>query len=262
MELQYWRDLWRYRELFLILAWRDVIVRYKQTVIGIAWAVIRPLMMMCVFTFVFGRVAQLDGEIGIPYALMVYTALLPWQLFSTCLNSIAGSLLTNENLISKVYFPRILVPASTVGVAVADFFMSCLVLALLMWWFDFVPSLQLLCVVPLTFLCVGLAFGPGLLFCSLNVKYRDFKIILPFITQVGLYLSPVGFSSTSVPEGWRAFFICNPMVGIIDGYRWAVLDSVPFPGLPLFITLLVTLVFLFLGISVFRRTEKTFADVI
>lgn len=262
MERQYWGDLWRYRELFLIFAWRDIVVRYKQTVIGIAWAVIRPLLMMCVFTFVFGRVAQLKGENDIPYALMVYTALLPWQLFSSSLNSIAGSLLMHGNLISKVYFPRILVPAATVGVAVADFFMSCLVLTLLMWWFDFVPSVQIIYVIPLTLLCAGLAFGPGLLFCSLNVKYRDFKIILPFLTQVGLYLSPIGFSSTSVPSGWRGLFLCNPMVGIIDGYRWAVLDSVPFPGLALLITVIVTLVFLYLGISVFRKTEKTFADVI
>jgi lipopolysaccharide transport system permease protein len=261
-EAQYWKDIWRYRELFLIFTWRDVTVRYKQTLIGISWAIIRPLLMMLAFTFIFEKVAKLPSEGEIPYALMVYVALLPWQLFSTCLTASSSSLVINSNLISKIYFPRILVPASTIGVALVDFSMSCGVLSLLMWWYKFIPTFQIFLIIPLTLLCAALALGPGLLLCSLNVTYRDFKIILPFITQFGLYLSPVGFSSSAVPDKWYWLFMCNPIVGLIDGYRWAVLDSVKFPGLSLLMSFAFALIFIYLGLRVFRRTERTFSDII
>ena len=215
-ERQYWKDLWRYRELFLILTWRDVAVQYKQTVVGILWAVLRPLLTMAAFTFVFGKVAKLPSEGVAPYPLMVFVAMLPWQFFATAIAASANSLITNSNLVSKVYFPRIIVPTATIGVAVVDFAISFVLLGGMMVWYQYLPPMQVLAVIPLTLLAAVVALGPGLILCSLNVTYRDFRIIVPFITQFGLYISPVGFSSSIVPEKWKLLYECNPMVNNIS----------------------------------------------
>ena len=261
-ERQYWKDLWHYKELFLILTWRDVVVQYKQTVVGLLWAVLRPLLTMLAFTFVFGKVAKLPTEGEAPYALMVYAAMLPWQLFATAIGNASNALVSNANLVSKVYFPRLLVPAATVGVAAVDFLVSMAILAVLMVFFQYTPPVQVFAVIPLVLLTSVLALGPGLLLCSLNVTYRDFRYIMPFIIQFGLYVSPVGFSSSIVPEEWQVLFMCNPMVGVIDGFRWALLGTVDFPQQPLLVSVGFAIVFLIIGIRIFRKTEKTFADVI
>ncbi|MFV0421083.1 ABC transporter permease [Oleidesulfovibrio sp.] len=199
-------------------------MRYKQTAIGIAWTVLRPFFTMLAFTLVFGKIANLPSEGEIPYPLLVFAATLPWQLFSTAITSTSESLVGNSNLISKVYFPRLLVPASTVGVAIVDFIVSFCVLGVLMAWYNVFPTLQIVTVVPLALLAGILALGPGLILCSLNVTYRDFRYVIPFVTQIGLYISPVGFSSSIVPEKWRLLYECNPMVGVIDGFCWAIHD--------------------------------------
>lgn len=261
-EREYWKDLWRYRELFFILTWRDVAVQYKQTVVGVLWAVLRPFLTMLAFTLVFGKLAKLPSEGAAPYALMVFVAMLPWQLFATAIGTSANSLVANSNLVSKVYFPRVLVPASSVGVAVVDFVISFVLLGFVMIWYQYIPPLQFFAVIPLTLLAGMVALGPGLILCSLNVTYRDFRIIVPFITQFGLYVSPVGFSSSVVPKQWQLLFECNPMVGVIDGFRWAVLGTIDFPSRALLISCLCAGLFLWLGLCLFRKTERTFADVI
>ena len=262
-EKHYWRDLWRYRELFFVLAWRDVAVRYKQTVIGLAWALIQPLATMLVFTIIFGKVAKLPSEGAAPYALMVYAGLLPWQLFATSLTGASNSLIGNANLISKVYFPRLIVPTSAVVVAFVDFLVSFAILACLMIWYQFLPGWQIL-TLPFFILMAFLAsLGPGLWITALNVKYRDFRYIIPFIVQFGLYVSPVGFSSTVVPEQWRLLYSINPVVGVIDGFRWAILGGESNLYLPGFILSWGVIVFfLWLGIRQFRKMEKSFADLI
>ncbi|MBD2140390.1 ABC transporter permease [Anabaena sp. FACHB-1250] len=261
-EKQYWQDLWRYRELFYFLAWRDILVRYKQTAIGIAWALIRPFLTMVVFTVVFGQLAKLPSE-GAPYPILVFSAMLPWQFFSNSLSECSNSLITNSNLLSKVYFPRLVVPTSAVVVSFVDFMISGMILLALMAWYNFVPSWRIL-TLPL-FIAVAFAasMGAGLWLASLNVQYRDFRFIVPFIVQFGLYISPVGFSSSIVPEHWRFIYSLNPMVGVIDGFRWAILGGNSQLYLPGFI-LSMGLVFLLLvsGIWYFRKMERTFADVI
>jgi lipopolysaccharide transport system permease protein len=262
-EKHYWRDLWRYRELFIVLAWRDVAVRYKQTVIGLAWALIQPLLTMIVFTVIFGKIANLPAEGAAPYALMVYAGLLPWQLFSTSLTGASNSLIGNSNLISKVYFPRLIVPASSVVVAFVDFLISFAILACLMLWYMYAPGWQIL-TLPFFILMAFLAsLGPGLYITALNVKYRDFRYIIPFIVQFGLYVSPVGFSSTVIPEQWRLLYSLNPVVGVIDGFRWAILggqSNIYWPGFIL--SWAVIVFFLWLGVRQFRKMEKSFADMI
>lgn len=262
-DLQYWRDLWRYRELFLILAWRDVAVRYKQTVIGIAWAFIRPFMTMVVFTVVFGKIAKLPTEGTAPYAVMVFAGLLPWTLFASILNDASTSIVGSFSLISKVYFPRLIVPLSTVLVAVIDFLVSLVILAGLMLWYGVVPGWQILLLpvfVVLTLLC---SVGPALWAAAVLVKYRDFRFIVPFVTQIGLYISPVGFSGKIVPEQWSLLYSLNPMVGIIDGFRWCILggDS-PIGGPGFALSMGVIVVLLWWGIRSFRRSERAFADLI
>ena len=261
-ERQYWKDLWRYRELFLVLTLRDIAVQYKQTMVGILWAVLRPLLTMAAFTFVFAKVAKLPSEGEVPYPLMVFVAMLPWQLFATSIATIANSLVANSNLISKVYFPRIIVPAATVGVAITDFIISFVLLCGMMFWYQCAPSVHVMAIVPLTLLAALVALGPGLILCALNVTYRDFRIIVPFITQFGLYISPVGFSSGIIPAKWRLFYECNPMVGVIDGFRWSLLGSIDFPYQALSFSCIFALFFLLMGIKIFRATERTFADVI
>ena len=260
-ESQYWKDIWRYRELFYFLAWRDILVRYKQTVIGIAWALIRPLLTMIVFTVVFGNLAKLPSE-GAPYPILVFAAMLPWQFFANALSECSTSLISNANLISKVYFPRLIVPVSAVIVSFVDFLISGIILLALMTWYNFVPSWRIL-TLPL-FILIGFAaaMGGGLWLSALNVKYRDFRYIVPFIVQFGLYISPVGFSSSIVPAQWRWLYSLNPMVGVIDGFRWAILGGsrLYWPEFTLSVGL-VALLFTS-GIWYFRRMERSFADVI
>src|SRR5213592_2872958 len=231
-EKNYWADLWRYRELFLILAWRDVSVRYKQTIIGLAWAVIRPFLTMVVFTVIFGRIASLPSG-GAPYALMVFAAMLPWSLFSTALGEASNSLIGNERLISKVYFPRLIIPTATVVTAFVDFLISFVILLGLMVYYRFVPGWNIL-TLPLFILMALLAsLGPGLWITALNVKYRDFRYVIPFLVQFGLYVSPVGFSSSVIPAHWRFVYTLNPIVGVIDGFRWSILgvaNPIYWPG--------------------------------
>ena len=261
-EKQYWKDLWRYRELFYFLAWRDILVRYKQTVIGIAWALIRPFLTMIVFTVVFGNLAGLPSE-GAPYPILVFAAMLPWQFFANSLSESSNSLISNANLISKVYFPRLVVPTSAVVVSFVDFMISGIILLGLMAWFSFAPTWRILTLPVFVAIAFIASIGAGLWLCSLNVKYRDFRYIVPFIVQFGLYISPVGFSSGIVPEKWRLLYSINPMVGVIDGFRWAILggeSQIYLPGFALSMGL-VGVIFV-TGVRYFRRMERTFADVI
>lgn len=262
-ERQYWRDLWRYRELFYFLAWRDILVRYKQTIIGIAWALIRPFLTMVVFTVIFGKIAQLPSEGDAPYAILVFAAMLPWQFFSNSLAGCSNSLITNSNLISKVYFPRLIVPTSAVVVSFVDFMISGMILLGLMAWYDFIPSWRIITLPLFIAIAFIASMGTGLWLASLNVQYRDFRYIVPFIIQFGLYISPVGFSSNIVPEKWRLLYSLNPMVGVIDGFRWAILGSESNIYLTGFILSLGLVLVLFAsGIWYFRKMERTFADVI
>ena len=263
IEKNYWRDLWNYRELFQVLAWRDVSVRYKQTVIGVAWAVLRPVLSMMIFTFVFARLAKLPTEGKAPYALMVFVGMLPWIFFSTALGDASNSLVTNVNLISKVYFPRLIVPTATIMVGFVDLAIGFGILALMMLWYHFLPSLQIVLLPVFVFLASLATLGPSLWITALNVKYRDFRYVIPFILQLGIYVSPVGFSSRVVPAKWKLLYSLNPMVGVIDGFRWCILGSdspLYVPGFLL--SVLVIALFVWIGIVYFRRTERSFADII
>jgi lipopolysaccharide transport system permease protein len=262
-ERHYWLDLWTYRELFAILAWRDLAVRYKQTAIGVAWAVIRPILSMLIFTVLFSRVAKLPSVGQAPYSVMVFAGMLPWFLFSTILSDASISLVTNSNLISKVYFPRLIVPSATILVALADFAVTFALLLVMMAWYRFLPDWRLIFLPFFLLLAVLASLGPALYITALNVKYRDFRYIIPFILQFGLYVSPVGFSSTVVPEEWRLLYSVNPVVGVIDGFRWCLLRGESQFYLPGFLlSLAVVVVSLFLGIWYFRKTERTFADLL
>jgi lipopolysaccharide transport system permease protein len=263
IDRHYWRDLWRYRELFAILAWRDISVRYKQTVFGVAWAVLRPFLTMVVFTFIFGRIANLRSEGDAPYALMVFAGMLPWFLFATTLSEGSNSLIANSSLIGKVYFPRIIVPAAASVVSLVDFGINLGMLALLMAIYRYAPGWNVLLLPFFVLLAVVASMGPALLITALNVKYRDFRYIVPFIVQFGLYVSPVGFSSRVVPEQWRLLYSLNPVVGIVDGFRWCILGGASPLYIPGFLlSLVIAAAMLILGIGYFRRTERTFADVI
>ena len=262
-ERQYWKDLWRYRELFYFLAWRDILVRYKQTAIGIMWALIRPFLTMVVFTFVFGKLAKLPSPTGVPYPILVFAAMLPWQFFANALTECSNSLITNANLVSKIYFPRLIVPTSSVIVSFVDFMISGMILLALMAWYNFVPSWRIITLPVFILIAFAAAMGAGFWLASLNVKYRDFRYIVPFVVQFGLYISPVGFSSSVVPPEWRLLYSVNPMVGVIDGFRWAILGGGSDIYLPGFVlsTGLVAILFIS-GIWYFRKMERTFADVI
>lgn len=262
-ERNYWGDLWRYRELFIILAWRDVAVRYKQTVIGVAWAIIRPFLTMVVFTVIFGRIAQLPSDGAAPYPVMVFAGMLPWFLFSTILSEASNSLVSNSQLVGKVYFPRLIIPSASAVVALVDFAISFIVLAGMMAWFGFLPDWKIVLLPFFVVMAVLASLGPALLLTALNVKYRDFRYIIPFVVQFGLYVSPVGFSSGVVPEQWRLLYSINPVVGVIDGFRWCLLGGESQLYLPGFLLSLgVIAAFLWLGVRYFRKTEKTFADLI
>lgn len=261
-ERQYWKDLWNYRELFMFLAWRDILVRYKQTVIGVAWSVIRPLITMIVFTIVFGKIAKLPSE-GVPYPILVFSAMLPWQMFSNGLSESSNSLISNAAMLSKVYFPRLIVPTSAVIVSLVDFLISFAILGILMAYYQFVPDWRILALPPFLLLTLMSAMGFGNWLAALNVKYRDFRYIVPFMVQFGLYISPVGFSSSVIPEKWRLLYSLNPMVGVIDGFRWAILrgeSKIYLPGFVL--SIVITFLIFWVGLAYFRKTERTFADVI
>jgi lipopolysaccharide transport system permease protein len=261
-ERHYWRDLWSYRELFLFLAWRDILVRYKQAVIGVAWSVLRPLLTMVIFTIVFGKLAKLPSD-GVPYPILVVAAMLPWHFFASAVSEGSNSLIQNASIISKVYFPRVIVPLSAVVVSLVDFLISFVLLLALMAWYQFTPDWRILFLPALLVLAVVASIGPILWLAALNVQYRDFRYVVPFLIQLGLFISPVGFSSSIIPEQWRLIYSLNPMVGVIDAFRWSVLGGqtpLYVPGLLLSIATAVLL--LLTGIAYFRRTERSFADVI
>jgi len=261
-EAQYWRDVWNYRGLFYFLAWRDILVRYKQTVAGVLWAFIRPFLTMVVFTVVFGRFAKLPAD-GVPYPILVFAALLPWQFFSTSITDSGNSLITNASMISKVYFPRIVVPTATMITALADLLISYALLAVLFVVYSFAPRWQLIFLPFLTVLtCVTtLACGIGL--SGLTVRYRDFRFVVPFLVQFGLYLSPIGYSVSVVPEQWRLLYALNPLVGIIEGFRWAIVGNpAVFPLTSVAMSVVVSALLLWASIAYFRRTEQTIADII
>ena len=260
--LRYWRDLWRYRELFYVLTWRDVSLRYKQTAIGVSWALLQPILTVAIFTIVFAGLAKMPSD-GIPYPLLVFGGMLPWQFFANALSSSGQSLVNNANLVSKVYFPRLIVPSSTIGASLVDFLVSFSLMLILMFCYHSVPSWRIILLPVFVLLAFATALGPGLLVTAMNVKYRDFRYLLPFIVQTGAYVSPVGFSSAVVPQQWRLLYSLNPLVGLIDGFRWTLFGerySLYLPGF--FVSLAVAAALLFLGIWYFRRTEGTFADII
>ena len=264
-EKNYWRDLFNYRELFFILAWRDVTVRYKQTTAGAAWAIIQPAISILVMTVIFGRVAGLPS--AAPYAIMVGAAMLPWMFFSNSLSMASQSVVNNANLISKIYFPRLIVPTSSVVVSFVDFLVACIILAALMVWYHFWPTWRLIALPALMALAIAAALGPGFILTALTVRYRDFRIIIPFIVQFGIYACGVPFSSDVIHqklgEKWFFVYSLNPMVGVIDGFRWAILGGAADIYWPTFgMSIVLTLILLYIGIYYFRKTERKFADVI
>lgn len=260
-EKNYWADIWHYRELFFILAWRDIKVRYKQTVIGASWSIIRPLLTMVVFTIIFSKVAKLQNVADVPYAILVYVAMLPWQFFASGISESSSSLIGNANLITKVYFPRMIIPFSSVVVSFIDFLISGTVLIILFIYYQYVPGWQIVFLPVFMIMNFLFTLGIGLLLCTLNVKYRDFRYIIPFIIQFGLYISPVGFDSNVVPNKWRWLYDLNPMVGIIDGFRWSMLNaSVPLNFTSLYSSLALTVLFLIVGLRLFRKFERKMAD--
>jgi lipopolysaccharide transport system permease protein len=266
-EKNYWKDLWRYRELFYILSWRDLKVRYKQTVIGVVWSILRPLLTMMIFTFVFGQVAKFSAPPGVKYSMLVFAGLLPWQFFAAGLTEASNSLVGNERLISKVYFPRMIIPAASVITSLVDFLISLGLMFALLIWFRVVPSINLIFLPLFIIMAFFASFGVGLWLTALNVKYRDFKYVVPFMVQIGLYLSPVGFTSekavTIIPAKFRSLYYLNPMAGVIDGFRWCFFgNKTPLNWIGMLISLAVIIFFLLIGIHTFRKMERNFADLI
>lgn len=258
----YWRDLWRYRELLFFLCWRDILVRYKQMTLGIAWSVLKPFVTMIAFTLVFSRLANLSAG-NVPYPVMVFVALLPWQFVSSAFTEAGMSLIGNANLISKIYFPRLIIPTSAIIVSFIDFLLAGIVLMGLMVWYHFVPDWRIVMLPLFMLLALAAALAAGLWVAALNIRFRDVGNVIPFVIQFGLYVSPIGFRSEIVPDNLRLFYSLNPLVGIVDGFRWSLLrGSAPlyWPGFLLSLTLV--LVFLVCGIRYFRATEKRFADMI
>jgi lipopolysaccharide transport system permease protein len=257
---RYWRDLWHYRELVYFLAWRDVAVRYKQTAIGIIWALLRPGVTMLVFVG-FRRLAHFPTG-PVPEPLLVFAAVLPWQFFSTALAEASDSLISNANLLTKVYFPRLVIPGAAVVTSLVDFCITLGLLAALMVWYGFTPGWQLVLLPMVVAMSFVLSLGLGLFLAALNVEYRDFRYVVPFIVQFGMFISPVAFSTAEVPEQWRTLYSLNPLVGIIDGFRWSLLGGEGLPPGTLWISALLTVLMMLLGIWYFRRMEHGFADVI
>ena len=257
----YWRDLWRYRELMYFLAWRDLVVRYKQTAIGVTWVLLRPALTMAVFV----AFRQLIGAAPstVPDPILVFAAVLPWQFFSTALVDASGRLIGNSNLLSTVYFPRLIIPAAAVVTAVVDFTVTLAILAILMAWYRIAPSLSLLALPLFVLLSIGLSLGAGLLLAALNVQYRDFRYVVPFVVQMGLFVSPIAFTTADLPERWRAVYSLNPLVGIIDGFRWSIFGNrVTIEPAAVAVSAAMTMACLVIGVWYFRRMERSFADVI
>jgi lipopolysaccharide transport system permease protein len=262
-EKNYWHDLWRFRELFYFLAWRDILVRYKQTVVGVAWAVVRPFLTMVIFTILFSRVAKLPSVGAAPYAILVMAGMLPWQFISASVSASSESLVGSSNLISKIYFPRLIVPSSSIVTSFVDFLITLVLMAAMMGWYRFPPDWRLLFLPLFILLSIACSFGIGLWLSALMVEYRDVRHIVPFIVQLGMYVSPVGFSSNVVPEKWRLLYSLNPVVGIIDGFRWSLMRGQMNLRAPaILLSMAVTSLFIAGGIWYFRKMEKTFADVI
>jgi lipopolysaccharide transport system permease protein len=255
------RDLWAYRELLYFLVWRDVKVRYKQTVLGAAWAVLQPILAMIVFTLIFGRLARLPSD-NIPYPLFVYTALLPWQLFAFALTESSNSLVTNQHLIKKIYFPRLIIPLSSVLVGLVDFAVSALVLVGMMLFYGVRPAPTAVLFLPFLILAITTALGMGFWLSALNIQYRDVKYVVPFLAQFWMFATPVVYSSHSVPEKWRLLYGLNPMAGVVDGFRWALLGTGNGSGPMMFISILAVLAVLASGVVFFRRMERSFADLV
>jgi lipopolysaccharide transport system permease protein len=258
----YWKDLWKFRGLFYFLSWRDILVRYKQTAIGISWSIIRPLLTIVVFTFIFGKLAGLSSS-GVPYVLLVCAGMLPWQFFANAFSESSNSLIANSSMLSKVYFPRLIIPSSAVIVALVDFAISFAIMLVLIIWYRFVPGWEIILLPVFLLQAVVVTLGAGFYISALNVRYRDFRYVVPFIVQFGLYISPVGFSSAVVPDKYRLLYSLNPMVGVIDGFRWCILGgNCPLNSQGYLVSLLLTLFLFFFGIWYFRKMEKSFADVI
>jgi lipopolysaccharide transport system permease protein len=259
--LNYWGDLWRYRDLLGFLTMRDVKVRYKQTVLGVAWALIQPVVTTIIFTFVFGKLAAMSSG-GVPYPLLVLAGLLPWQLFSAALSGSSASLISNANLISKVYFPRLVIPLSSLGVALLDFLVVLVLYLGVSIWFGRIPSWHWALLPVFIAAALLLAFGAGLWFTALTVKYRDFRYIVPFVIQIGVFISPIGFSATVVPT-WRKLLDLNPMTGVIDAFRWCLLsDGQPFDVRGITCSIIISAALTLSGMWYFRKMERTFADII
>lgn len=258
----YWNDLWKYRELFYFLAWRDILVRYKQTVIGLAWSLLRPFLTMVVFTVIYGRLAKFPSG-DTPYPILVFAAMLPWQFFATSFTDASNSLIGNSNMLTKIYFPRMIIPASTVIVNFVDFMISFIILIGLMFWYQFLPPVTIFALPIFLAQVLLISLGASFYVAAVNVKYRDFKYIVPFVVQLGILISPVGFSSNIVPEQWRLLYSLNPMVGVIDGFRWSITGDASQIYLPgMYLSLGVTVFLVVIGILYFRKMERIFADVI
>lgn len=262
IERNYLKDMWRYRELLYILSWRDIKVRYKQTAIGVLWAVLRPAVTLVVFTVVFGRIAGLPSDSGVPYPILVLGGLLPWQFFSNAVLESSNSLIGNERLITKVYFPRILIPASAVVTSFIDFLIAFLLLLGAIVYYGFPISVWMLLIPVFLALVFLFSLGCGLILSALNVKFRDFRYIIPFVLQLGLFLSPVGFSTAVVPESWRLAYAFNPLVGVISGFRWCVAPDSAFPDVEAGLAVGVSFLTFLIGFIFFRRVERSFADII
>lgn len=258
----YWKDLWKFRELFFFLAWRDILVRYKQTVIGLAWSLIRPFLTMIVLTVVFGNIARLPSS-GVPYPILVYAATLPWQFFATSFADASNSLIGNSNMLTKIYFPRLIIPSSTIIVNFVDFLISFVILIGLMFWYHFTPTWAIVLLPAFFIHLLLISIGAGFYIAAVNVKYRDFKYIVPFVIQLGLYISPVGFSSNVIQEKWRLLYSLNPIVGVIDGFRWAITGDTKQLYLPGYLlSWAITILLVIIGIRYFRKMERSFADII
>jgi lipopolysaccharide transport system permease protein len=255
------RELWEYRELLYFLTWRDIKVRYKQAALGVAWAVVQPLITMVIFSVIFGRLAKLPSD-GIPYPVFSYAALLPWQLFAGALQRAGTSLVGNANLLTKVYFPRLVIPLSAVAAGLVDFGISFLVLLGLMLYYGIPPTWRILWLPPLVLLALLTALAVGLWLSALNVRYRDVQQMIPFLVQAWMYASPVAYSAGLIPTGtWRIVYGLNPLAGVIQGFRWALLGANP-PDELLLVSVVMVIVLLVTGLFYFRRMETTFADVV
>lgn len=262
LEKQYWKDMWEFRELFYFLSWRNMLVRYKQTIIGISWSIIQPICTMLIFSVIFGKLANLPSD-GVPYPILVFSALLPWQFFSNSMSDSSNSLVANAAMISKIYFPRIIILTSAVFVKLIDFFLGFVILIILMVYYKFTPTWNIVFLPLFLFMVFFLSIGLGLWFGALYVKYRDFRYIVPFMLQIGMFVSPVGFTSSIVPEKWKFLYSLNPMVGVIEGFRWCIIgknSAIYWPGF--LISIVFTIIIVLTGILYFRKNERIFADVI